>query len=439
MRGELMQTASTELPRRRQAGFTVIEMVVTLGVLVMVLLGVLALFEMANRVGRVQVDVADMQQTLRSGQYHLIHMLRMAGRGNLPDQGPVPAAGGPPWPDWTLPTGFALSVANNTPAATFLDNPANTVKILENTDVLTLRGAFSAPVYTLTEETFDLEINPAAPNFGLGSVQLRNVAKVGVEAPQPLRALVDAISDGIPEALILVSPLDDQFYHVVELDPARCVVDDFDNPTQVTLAFRFINGTHTAAYWRLSGNGWDNVFTDPTNERSAAAYVAILEEYRFFVRDRREIEGDALSPVHPELTQARFFPGTNVAYRNDPSNLTLAVADGVADLQLALGIESGGASAFEPEDAGNAADEWLFNHVDDDPNEARWRTGQLYYVRITTTTVTARRDRDYTSPATYRVEDHQYNVPAYGTDSAIAPDRTHRRRQLRTVVDLRNL
>jgi prepilin-type N-terminal cleavage/methylation domain-containing protein len=422
-----------------QRGFTVIEMVITLAVLVVVLLGVLALFEMANRVSRIQVDVADMQQSVRTGQYDMVRTLRLAGRGGFPIQGPAPAAPGPPWPDWNLPTGFAIQVDNNVAADTFIDAPADTIEVLEGTDVLTVRGAFSAPVYTLVLESFDLELDPGSPNFGTGSLQVLNVARPGIVVPQSLQWLVRSIVDGIPEALVLVSPLDDRFYHVVELDPATSVIDDVNNPTQVTVGFKFADGTHTDAYWRLSGNDWDTAFTDPLSERSAVAYMGILEERRYYVRDVREVPGDPTSGVRPKLTQARVFPGTVIPYRNDAANWEITMADGISDLQVALGIESGGASPFEPEDLVNAADEWLFNHPDDDVDEARWRTGRLFYVRLTTTAVTERRDRDFLGPANQQVEDHAYAVPAYGALSPIAPDRTFRRRVLRTVVDLRNL
>lgn len=432
--------------RSNERGFTVVEMLVTIIILVMVMLGVLAMFEMANRVSRVQVDVADMQQTLRTGQYHVVRMLRLAGRGGLPAQGPLPPLAGPPWPDWTLPTGFAVGVANNVPANTYIDAPATTVKVLQGTDVLTLRGAFSAPVYTLLPETFNLVTDAADPNFGTGSFQLLNIARPGVSAPQTVTPLQRAVTDGVREALVLVSALDDRFYHVVELDPAACVTEVLvDNPDpqedliRMTIGFRYTGGTRTAEYWRLSGNDLDTVFSDPTNRRSAAAYMAILEEYRFFVRDVREVAADPNSAVQPQLAQARVFPGTTVPYRGDATNWSVPVSDGVADLQVALGIESGGASLFEPEDLDNAADEWLFNHSDDDPDEARWRNGRLYYVRLTTTSVTSRRDREYRSPANFAVEDHSYAVPDYGTAAALTPDRTYRRRQLRTVVDLRNL
>ena len=50
----------------RQRGFTLIEVTVSLIVTVIVLLGVLALFDFSNKLTRVQTNISDMQQSLRS-------------------------------------------------------------------------------------------------------------------------------------------------------------------------------------------------------------------------------------------------------------------------------------------------------------------------------------------------------------------------------------
>ena len=54
--------------RRRSAGFTVIELTVSSLILVIVLLGMLSLFDFTNRVAHVQTNVADMQQSSRITQ-----------------------------------------------------------------------------------------------------------------------------------------------------------------------------------------------------------------------------------------------------------------------------------------------------------------------------------------------------------------------------------
>lgn len=412
---------ATTPPARRQQGFTVVEMVITLFVLALVLVGVLQLFDLAGNIGRVQADVAEMQQTLRATQYDVIRLLRMSGRGSVPATAP-----GRP-----LPTGIAIEVTNDVPADTFID-PDSDHPIVPGTDVLIVRGVFNSPVWVPLEDSFVVSADPTAPDYGEGSFQVANVVATRVAVPQSLTDLVDAIQQNRPEALVIVSDLEDAFYHIVELDPARCVIDDATNPTLITVGFRFTGGVHTDAYWALSGNNWDPQITD-------IAQVGIVDEYRFYIEDLRENPADDSSPPRPRLVRARTYPGTQVPYADVAANWAEPIGDNVYDLQVALGIETGGADPFHPDDQGNDTDEWLYNSPDDDDTEARWQTGRLYYARVTTSTFAERRDIAYRNGATIVHEDHSYTPPAPGTTGAVVPDSSFRRRSLRTVVDLRNL
>jgi prepilin-type N-terminal cleavage/methylation domain-containing protein len=446
--------ASPELGLRRtaarQQGFTLIEMIISLAVLVLVLVGVLALFDLASRISRNQVDIADMQQSERTGQYEIVRTLRMAGRGGLPLQ-TIPRI--PPLPVGTqayrLPTGNAVSVLNNAPADTFI-NPGATLadrkRVLLGTDVLTVRGSFSNPVWTAVEGSFTVN---HAPGQTSGTVRLTRTVKPEVPIPQSLQTLKFAKDNGIPEALLLVSPSSDSVYQIVELDtgPATVVNSDAQGVTDVTVAFRYQNGTHTNSYFVLSGGEWNPALTD-------VGYVAILEEYQYYILDERETPNDQTTATHPRLARARLYPGTGtvagnpaVAYRGLLSNWDIPIADNVTDLQVAFGVETGVGSAFEPDEGPDkATDEWLFNHLGDNAGALPWMTGRLFFVRVTTTAYSARRERTYDyyndkdAPGTsVTVEDHIYTVPKFGTASATMPDRTYRRRTLRTLIDLRNL
>jgi hypothetical protein len=181
-----------------------------------------------------------------------------------------------------------------------------------------------------------------------------------------------------------------------------------------------------------------------------------VEEYRYYVADERETPADPTSAPKPRLLRARVYPGTAQPWGegpgpaiSSPANWAVAMADNVADLQVALGIETGVGTPFTITDAGDAADEWLFNSAADDPDLAAWRNGRLRYVRVNTTVVSERRDQSYAAPGYARApappptqvgaEDHFYNVPEFGLPSQTIPDRMYRRRNLKTVVDLRNL
>ena len=60
-------------------------------------------------------------------------------------------------------------------------------------------------------------------------------------------------------------------------------------------------------------------------------------------------------------------------------------------------------------------------------------------VRVTLTAYSGQRDRTYRGPAELRSEDHEVRVPEPGALATGIPDRSFRRRQLRTVVHPRDL
>jgi type II secretory pathway pseudopilin PulG len=424
------------LLHRAEHGFTVVEMVVTLGILVVVMVGVLELFDLASHVARVQTEIADTQQSLRSVQYDMVRLLRMAGRGNLPTEVTQPAPPAAP-PPFSLPQGLAIGVSDNVGSTTYVDDPGRAHKVLEGTDVLTIRGVLTSPVYTVLQSTFNVDASVGSPTFGQGSLVLSEQARPGVPVPQDLKPLADAIKARRPEAIILVSPLDDGIYEVVELDPARSAVDDFDHPTSVTLAFRFSGGTNTGTYLQLAGGTWDGRMTD-------AAYAGILEEYRFYIADTQEVD-PARQPQtmpKPKLMRAQVYPGTQTPWNGNAANWAVTEADNVNDLQVALGIAP--STLTEPTEgtdaATRAADLWLYNSPGDDVTATHWRFDRLMYVRLTTTAFTDRRDLKYLAPATVTSENHSYTIPDPGASAgAPTPDRSFRRRTLQTVVDLRNV
>src|SRR4029079_12184547 len=123
---------------RATAGFSLIELLVAFVLAVTVILAMLALFDFHNKVSRVQAQVVEMQQALRVAQYDMVRLVRMAGRGGLP------AARGA----FALPQGVALAVRDNAADPSYLvPGNAGTPKLLPGTDVLTVRGVFTAPIY----------------------------------------------------------------------------------------------------------------------------------------------------------------------------------------------------------------------------------------------------------------------------------------------------
>lgn len=422
----------------RENGFTLLEVTVSLLTVMIVLLGILALFDFTNRLARVQTTVADMQQGLRLSQLEVERLVRMAGRSGLPATTQAP--------------GGAIWVSNNVDDNTTIGG-AGTPEVSAGTDVLTVRGTFDTPIYQISQTPGTLTYFDVNGQVTLNPAQaVRGRLLVADETPttripQSLVPLQQAIDEEIPEALVLVNWRSPGVYAVVALDPANSGVAG----NQATLAFT-ISGTPLAAsYARLSPNG---VFSP---QMTSVAFASILEEHRFYIR---EVDGFA-----PRLTRARTLPATDLAYgpaggAND-ANWALEVADNVLDLQVALGLDTQNhvprqRAAGEPNEPPNLTsiandpvngyiseaadgenDDWLFNSADDDRADAAWVNALPYYVRLTFLVRTERPDpAAYQAPLLVTLEDREY--PANHPFNSFV-DRRYRRRALQTVVNLRNL
>ncbi len=437
--------------RRLHSGFTVVELLVVLAVTLILTLIMLQLFNLSDRLAQVQTRVAEMQQSLRIGQYDLVRLTRMAGRGGLP----ATQLGA------LLPTGIAISIRGNVADtnANLISGDNTSPKLLGGTDVITLRGVFSSQIFqinSLDKRAFRRWDDAANPANGAtdadpatttnGEFQLCAVSPAGIDQPlAPFHKLIDDAASPLKvssEALILVSPLDPAFYTVVQFDPvnsAKTATTCAPGITGVTLKYLSSTAALPTAYRALQPPG---AFRMPP-QLTSAIYIGILEEYRYYVRADRAEAGNPASDLVPVLSRARFYPGTELPYLNDVSNLVVDIAVGIADLQASFGIDTNGDGAVI--EGTNAAtwktDEWLGNvrsaeAANAGPENAI--TGKLAYLRLSMLARTERRDPDYRGPILDRSEDHSYGFDVPDRING-RTDRMYRRRLLQTIVDLRNL
>ncbi|HEX7182597.1 MAG TPA: prepilin-type N-terminal cleavage/methylation domain-containing protein, partial [Thermoanaerobaculia bacterium] len=276
---------------RGAAGFTLVETMVTLAILLVVTFGLLALFDLNNRVARVQTNVADMQQSLRVGQHEMIRQVRQLGRGVLPARlYPDGLFAGKP-----LPAGIAVAVQPVT--GTVKMGGLDDATVLRGTDILIVRGAFESPIYQLNPLNQNLVLTGDPPTEG--SLTVLNRTSTGI--PHDLGPLKHAIDlakagDQPPEPLLLISPQDDAVYAVVELDPASDYTAD-----EVNLRFKITGGEHSASYNQISTGGRFSP------DLQKVAYLALLEEYRYYIRE--DYSDDDRHTLTPKLSMARFYPG----------------------------------------------------------------------------------------------------------------------------------
>lgn len=432
--------SSRETGRRR--GFTLLELTVSLAILVLILVGVLQLFDANSRLARNQTHIADMQQALRVGQYQLVRTVRMAGRGPVPmnlDQDTTTGFAGK-----YLPTGIAVEVKDNVAANTHIAGSTSPL-VAEGTDVLTVRGVLNGSLYQLNQDT-DATLSRAGTSV-TGQVVIRGQSPTGVI--QNLAAIKEELDKGLPDALLLVSPASDELYAVVQITSSD---DSSYDASDIPNSYLTVNFSNSGSEMGTTADDGYRSLT-PNSEFPAdltkVAFVGILEEYRYYIRQDAVTTDLGVGPTL-RLSRAQVYPGNDHAYAGDDANLREDIADNIRDLQVALGIENQDPIA-DPDDQVTESDppdendEWLFNATADDPTDiTKWngvvgRPNRLYYVRVTTLARTDRPDPQYLSPPIANIEDHVYNEPASPATQADLNQRRFRRRLLTTVIDLRNV
>ncbi len=400
----------------RQAGFSLVELLVSVVIMVEVLIGLLIIFDSSTRLARAQTHLAELQQSLRVGQAEIVRYSRMAGVGGLPITmlnlpAGHPNAGTPIYETFgTFPrSGYSVSVLNNVAEATIVgvvDSSAadqGTDLVLPGSDVLILRGIFSTPVYYL-DPPLDVSGWISGDVFS-GKVILPGKSRISGrkywDYPQEISELSERLKDAKtaaqPLAFLMRDTLNPNAYVVAafdhgttttaELDVAACPNVDVHDLTRAEDTPQCISFNVTLdpdqAVALGPGAGYANLTTGTNLQPGAGGTtltvspgppaveielpsnigsIGLVEEYRLFVRAEWEVPGDDTTRLTPVLSRARFFPGTSdMIDRVD-------IADNVLDLQIAVGADAdaiGTVGYGEIKDDGNETDEMLFNSAGD--------------------------------------------------------------------------
>ena len=455
---------ATQRPPRADAGFSLVELMVTFTIVTVVLIAALNLVDSGSRITRTQTDISELQNNLRVSQQEMIRMLEMTGIGGMPE-GIDPSL----WDnstDGVFPDGLALAVTNDVPALTNIDGDPTSPLVVPGTDILTVRGVFSTPVYFLEPQQ---TLTPDGD--GKVTVTIQQAPEAGVV--QDLESLRQVLNEAVtdtpprPEAFILRDRFNPGAYAVMELDPAATqpgATGDASLTVGLILGSDDTNQEYADEYGRmllgtslLQGSGGTQVtLPDSTSvqlPRSIGA-IGLLEEYRFYVRQEWSVSGDPTTSEKPILTRTRFYPGTDDIYPDG----SVDVSDGVVDLQVALGVDLPAGAGLPPDgrvaDGVSAAglavdlelDEVLYNHPDDDdglgdggggPQTLDWAVldAQVLFARISAVVQAPRPDRDFEGKDVGTIEDHDLSMSNVNSDA----NRKIRKRHLQTIVMLRNL
>jgi hypothetical protein len=425
----MMRSSNLRHAPTAEHGFTVIELLITLTITVAIMTVVLAAVDLNANISRVQSDVSDLQQSTRVAQRDMQRMVRMVGRGGLPrvsDQ-PFDANGGD------------LRVVEVIQGAQ--DLQVGGEEVVDDTDILTIRGAFSSPVFRVDASdpaTFVISGDTA-------TLQIDDVTKSAFDQPlNALHALYDEGADTTtPEAILLVGSQGDAVYAVVEMTDLQfsTITLDVQNQSRqveratLTLSVDANAGGNAEAYLRIA----DPINGDFPTNLTSVSFATVLEEHQLFIREDFVIPGDANSMPSPKLARARMLPNTDILHPDG----VVDIADNVIDLQVAFGIDLDGNGRVDVEDGGGAAlaanaDEWVWNDAGDE-FPSTWHTASLQHVRLTIIGQAQTGDRTYISPALASIENHLYNEPAVPSGGGEVEARRYRRRTLQSTIDLRNL
>ncbi len=458
---------------RPEAGFTLIELLIAMVVMVEVMAAILLLFTSLSDIARVQTDTAEMQQAHRVGQRSMIEVVREAGLGGLPA-----TAEGPPnnplFPG-VFPDGIALAVQNNVPAGTRIAGAASDT-VLPGSDILSVRGVFSTPVYYFTPQVELRNANDAL-SFLDGPAEPYILSNETLTIPgqfdrnvQDLSLLEEALTMEPNRLLILRNLVSPGTYAVVETTGIDADIASCGGCLRIDI--QLTTSTEADAYADLMAGSLATAGLDvqiggpgrtvPFPSRFGA--IGILDEYRFYVRpDPDFVVGDDDADHSLQLTNTnsripRFRlsrlsvrPGTGTAIGNP-----IDIADNLLDLQVVVGIDTSppcppSCSAADRLERGRITedrtenDEVVFNHPADalvDFTRGAAGLPEIHFLRITSVVHAQRPERGYSATSLAFVEDSDRSQPLTINGVAFTYNESlkiYRRRVLSTVVDLRNV
>jgi len=284
-----------------ESGASLIETLVAFGLTVAVSAFALSLFTFHQRLARAQLDDSFLQQAQRTAHREMRRILRGAGRGGIAR----PLPGQEPRPE------LAAFVEKDVGSG----YPVGALTAAEGTDVLVVRGVVNGPLYWVGDSALD-------PASGRGWVEVRAETADGV--PQPLSMLQDAREAG-DDALLLVAGAG-ATHAVAPITEVEASGRGRSRTLKVHFHGDPSRGPIAAAYVGMSSGGvW------PAGRMAAVDRVGVLEEWRFYIRP-----GDPGSGRGPQLAKARFYPGTEIAWRRRNSSLVQPIADDIVDLDVTI-------------------------------------------------------------------------------------------------------
>ena len=329
--------------RKRERGFTLIETLVTLTVMLPVVLGLYSLVDSSSRLSKQEANVSQAQQASRGGIYEVARLLRQARVGQIYYGNAV------------------LPIYDNAPAGkTVTDLAGNGHIVRKGTDVIEARGVILGDKFSIT--TGDVSCAGSCDGTSQMTVVLRSTS---------LNGFVNYPAAQKPSLAAKTRP----FYLVVG-DSSSQPVTVSGKTYLVPLYFvGRVNADAAGSWYTYAVSGGIATFTFNMNPSDAGAKVfnataagapslqnpfvcGALDDILFFVDEgTAAVSGD----THPALAMATYDPSTG--YYDIQS-----LVDEVEDFQIAYGVDGadgstvdGGADPVAVNVTAVNKDEWVGN------------------------------------------------------------------------------
>jgi prepilin-type N-terminal cleavage/methylation domain-containing protein len=347
---------------RPQHGFTLVELLVSMMVVVFLVVGLLQILDASAHVSKVQNDVAEMTETLRFTVQEMVRTLRMGGTGGLPLL--APGAGG----SLSL---IAVAVDDNvTEGSRSFGSGSQSRTARTGSDVLTVRGVIGGELYDVrggvaiagVDPNYTIRLDPVSPYSGQQQV-LRSPA---VGTPVLMTTIWE-----LPVPLINGQT---RFFSKYNIGLSTGFSSNADGSLDVSFTSVGANEDQSAIL-ALNEDGTFQPF-----QEEYVITAGFLDDLVFFIADNDVGE-----------------PALYLFQRSDGSVTELV--SNVADLQVALGCDVNPSDGTLTEvGVTTGDDEWFYNVAGETAPSAQ-QMALLHEVRLSLVARSAHLDPWWTSPA----------------------------------------
>jgi type II secretory pathway pseudopilin PulG len=344
MKGQLQVRGSAGCEAKAapgERGFSLIEVLVSLLIMIVVLVAALTMFDRSNRMAKVETSVSDAQQNARYASYQVVREARMAGAGGFPasiggvQMGVTLSLGTSTYHSATVGR-HLLNNMNSSGTAVFV---GGTHHVRQGTDVLHVRGIIANAIYDLgtssfagntlvihscTKYTDPTNTDITDPCYPNGKNDLSFFASFSTSQPR-LFCMADALGNIGVAMLTAYTPGTD--------------------PNGLANATLTLDKTNAYANSLNSSGAFSPGLTTPTRG-------GVLDDFIYFVDDGTSATATcgtanqtaSPGPCHPQLAVAQWGSGTaggcTVSAEDPTACATVTpIADDIEDMQIAYGMD----------------------------------------------------------------------------------------------------